>query len=234
MAPLSIQSGVSYAKTLLPDSLLRSMLTVQTSISRRILPSPQPRCYKVCTFSRMRRRGLLASSLDELLEQAAKVFVFSNCNFLILVLEEDGTVVDSEEFFQSLPCRTPLMVLDKGELWTPNKILPSFREPKKKGIAKLTIDVYKVHPKDLLCCFTVRATLYEIYTLSYDFKCTRLKHIFKSVLRGVTCLTRLTGQLLLCTSSSLLQFTADDSCVDRRDSAGSTAAGGDGGNRTTF
>lgn len=54
--------------------------------------------------------------------QAAKVFVFSNCNFLILVLEEDGTVVDSEEFFQSLPCRTPLMVLDKGELWTPNKV----------------------------------------------------------------------------------------------------------------
>ncbi|XP_004080871.1 cell death activator CIDE-A isoform X1 [Oryzias latipes] len=214
MAPLSIQSGVSYAKTLLPDSLLRSVLTVQTSLSRCILPSPQPRCYKVCSYSRMRRRGLLASSLDELLEQAAKVFMLSNYNFLILVLEEDGTVVDSEEFFQSLPCRTPLMVLDKGELWTPSKILPSFREHRKKGIAKLTIDVYKVHPKELLCCLTIRATLYEIYTLSYDLKCTRIKHIFKSVLRCVTCLTRLTGQLLLCVSSSLLQFTTDDSCMD--------------------
>lgn len=31
-------------------------------------------------------------------------------------------MVDSEEFFQSLPCITPLMVLDKGELWTPSKV----------------------------------------------------------------------------------------------------------------
>ncbi|XP_041824398.1 cell death activator CIDE-A isoform X2 [Melanotaenia boesemani] len=144
MAPLSIQSGVNYAKTLLPETLMRSVSTVQTTISRRILPSSQPRCYRVCTHSRRRRRNLLASSLDELLEQAETVFMMSRYNFLTLVLEEDGAVVDSEEFFQSLPSNIPLMVLDKGEMWTENKILPSFREPKKSGIAKLTFDLYKI------------------------------------------------------------------------------------------
>lgn len=42
--------------------------------------------------------------------------------FLTLVLEEDGTVVDSEEFFQSLPNSTLLMVLEKGEMWTESKV----------------------------------------------------------------------------------------------------------------
>ncbi|KAK5598642.1 hypothetical protein CRENBAI_006611 [Crenichthys baileyi] len=212
MAPLSIQSGVNYAKTLLPETLKRSVSSVHTTISRHILPSSQPRCYKVCTHSRRRRRSLVASTLAELLEQAARVFMLSCCNLLTLVLEEDGTVVDSEDFFQSLPSSTQLMVLDKGEMWSQSKILPSFREPKKKGIAKLTFDLYKVHPKDFLCCLAIRATLYEMYTLSHDFRCTTVKQVLRSVLRCVTCLTRITGQLLLCMSSSLLQFTADDDC----------------------
>ncbi|XP_047424381.1 cell death activator CIDE-A [Mugil cephalus] len=209
MAPLSFQSGVEYAKTLLPETLVRSVSTVQSTISRHILPSAQSRCFKVCTQSRRRRRGLVASSLDELLEQAATVFMLS-CHFLTLVLEEDGTEVDSEEFFQSLPSNTVLMVLDKGEMWTPNKSFPSFRQPKRNGIAKLTFDLYKLHPKDFLCCLAVKASLYEMYSLSYDFRCTRIKHVLKSVLRCIVSLTRLTGQLLLCTSSSLLQFSGDD------------------------
>ncbi|KAM8731804.1 cell death activator CIDE-A [Acanthopagrus latus] len=211
MAPLSIQSGVKYAKTLLPDTLMRSVSTVQTTISRHILSSDQPRCLKVCTSSRRRRRALEASSLDELLQQAAKVFMLS-CHFLTLVLEEDGTVVDSEEFFQSLPCNTALMVLEKGEMWTQNKMFPSFRQPKKNGIAKLTFDLYKLHPKDFLCCLAIKATLYEMYSLSYDFRFTRIKHILRSVLRCFTFVTRLSGQLLLYTSSSLLQFSEDDDC----------------------
>ncbi|XP_008287408.1 cell death activator CIDE-B isoform X3 [Stegastes partitus] len=122
MAPLSIQSGVKYARTLLPETLLRSVSSVHTTISRHILPSAQSRCFKVCSSSRRRRRGLEAASLDELLEQAARVFMLS-CHFLTVVLEEDGTPVDSEEFFQSLPSNTPLMVLEKGEMWTQNKVL---------------------------------------------------------------------------------------------------------------
>ncbi|KAG7222967.1 hypothetical protein INR49_029189 [Caranx melampygus] len=182
MPPLSLQSGVRYAKTLLPETLVRSVSTVQSTISRHILPSAQPRCFSVCTQSRRRRRSLAASSVDELLEQAARVFVLS-CQFLTLVLEEDGTVVDSDDFFQCLPNNTPLMVLEKGEMWTENKILPSFRQPKRNGIAKLTLDLYKLHPKDFL-----------------------------SVLRCLTYLTRLVGQQLLYISSSLLQFTGEDDC----------------------
>nr|XP_046226554.1 cell death activator CIDE-A [Scatophagus argus] len=209
MAPLSIQSGVKYAKALLPETLVRSVWTLQSTISRHILPSAQPRSFKVCTGSRRRRRALEASSLDELLEQVARVFVLS-CHFLTLVLEEDGTEVDSEEFFQSLPSNTPLMVLEKGDVWTQNKVFPSFRQPKRKGIAKLSFDIYKLHPKDFLCCLAIKATLYEAYTLSYDFRCTRMKHILKWLLRCLTCLSRLSGQLLLYTSSSLLQLTGDD------------------------
>lgn len=45
-----------------------------------------------------------------------------SCQFLTLVLEEDGTEVDSEEFFQSLPTNTSLMVLEEGQMWTKNKV----------------------------------------------------------------------------------------------------------------
>lgn len=36
-----------------------------------------------------------------------------------LVLDEDGTGVDTEEFFQTLPENSALMVLEKGQKWTP-------------------------------------------------------------------------------------------------------------------
>ncbi|XP_045899079.1 cell death activator CIDE-A [Micropterus dolomieu] len=209
MAPLSIQSGVNYAKTLLPDTLVRSVSTVQNTISRHILPAAQPRRFMICAHSsRRRRRGVEASSLDELLEQAVRVFMLTR-TLLTLVLEEDGTVVDSEDFFQSLPNNTPLMVLENGERWTPNKF---YRQPKRNGVAKVTFNLYKLHPKDFLGCLAIKATLYEVYTLSYNFRCTRIKHILKLALSGVTCLSRVAGQLLLYTASSLLQFTTEHDC----------------------
>lgn len=36
-----------------------------------------------------------------------------------LVLDEDGTWVDTEAFFQTLPENTVLMVLEKTHHWTP-------------------------------------------------------------------------------------------------------------------
>ncbi|XP_017289426.2 cell death activator CIDE-A-like [Kryptolebias marmoratus] len=210
MAPLSFQSGMNYAKALLPETLRRSVQTVQTTISRHILPSHHPRCYRVCSQSRRRRRSLVASSLDELLQQAARVFTACCWDDLTLVLEEDGTVVDSEEFLQSLSGSAQLMVLSRGEMWTHSKILPSFREPRKSGVAKLTFDLYKLHPEAFLCCLGVRATLYKTYSLSYDFRCTRAKHVLRWVLRCLGRLTRLAARLLLCVSSFLLQLTADE------------------------
>uniref|UniRef100_A0A672L574 Cell death inducing DFFA like effector a n=1 Tax=Sinocyclocheilus grahami TaxID=75366 RepID=A0A672L574_SINGR len=66
--------------------------------------------------------------------------------------------------------------LDGSQPWSwrhPNTVLPSFRQPRRSGIAKLSFDLYRLNPKDFLGCLTVKATLYEIYTLSYDIKCTR-------------------------------------------------------------
>ncbi|XP_029384657.1 cell death activator CIDE-A [Echeneis naucrates] len=211
MAPLSIQSGVKYARALVPEPLRRSVNTVQTTISRHFLSPAQSRSFAVCSRTLWQRQVLVASSLDDLLDQAAMSFVRSFV-FLTLVLEEDGTVVDSEDFFQTLPDNTALMVLQEGEMWAQNKISPSFRQPKRNEIAKLTFDLYKLHPKDFLCCLGVKATLYEMYSLSYDFRCTTVKQVLRSVLRCFSHLSRLVGQLLLYTSSSILQFTGEGDC----------------------
>lgn len=40
-----------------------------------------------------------------------------------LVLDEDGTGVDTEDFFQTLKDSTVLMVLEKGQKWTPQQVL---------------------------------------------------------------------------------------------------------------
>lgn len=39
-----------------------------------------------------------------------------------VVLEDDGTGVDVEEFFQTLPENAVLMVLEKGQKWTPHPV----------------------------------------------------------------------------------------------------------------
>ncbi|XP_074549439.1 lipid transferase CIDEA isoform X1 [Halichoeres trimaculatus] len=204
MPPLSIQSGVTYVKTLLPEALVRSVSSLQTSV----LPSAPSCSFEVFTHRRRNRCILQASSLNQLLEQAARVFMLTH--LLTLVLEEDGTEVDSEDFFQSLPGSTSLMVLERGETWTQNKILSSFDRPKRNGIAKLTFDLYKLHPKDFLCCLAIKASLCDMYSLCFDFRCTRIKRILRSLLQRLTCLCKLTGHLLLFTSSSLLPLTVED------------------------
>lgn len=53
------------------------------------------------------------------------------------------------------------------------------RQPQRSGIARVTLDLYRLHPKDFLGCLNVKATLYEMYSVSYDIRCTG----FKAVLR---------------------------------------------------
>lgn len=43
---------------------------------------------------------------------------------LTLVLEEDGTAVESEDFFQLLEDDTCLMVLESGQSWSPSRVRP--------------------------------------------------------------------------------------------------------------
>lgn len=49
---------------------------------------------------------------------------------------------------------------------------------KRNGIAKVTFDLYKLHPKDVIGCLNIEARLYDAYTVSYDLQCTRAKHLF--------------------------------------------------------
>lgn len=39
-----------------------------------------------------------------------------------VVLDEDGTGVDTEGFFQALPENSVLMVLENDQKWTPNSV----------------------------------------------------------------------------------------------------------------
>ncbi|KAI7792330.1 lipid transferase CIDEC [Triplophysa rosa] len=200
-----VLSSMEYAKTLVPTSLMRSVSSVQNSLAQRMVSPPQPRPYRVCTPHRRRRKGFVATSLEDLMDKVASPFLVT-CHEFSLVLEDDGTVVDSEAFFQSLPTNTLFMVVEKGKVWTPNKqVLPSFTQPKRKGIAHLSFDLYKLDPQDFLGCLTIKATLYEIYTLSYDIHCYRAKEILKSFLRCFLNASRVAGHVLLCSSTYALQ-----------------------------
>ncbi|XP_066539418.1 lipid transferase CIDEA [Hoplias malabaricus] len=206
----TVLSSMEYAKTLVPMPIKRSVSTVHSAIAQRMLPPTQPRPYRVCTQSRLRTNVLVATSLNDLLEKAARS-ILQNCQFLTLVLEEDGTVVDSESFFQSLPSNTLFMVLDKDEKWTQNtQALPSFRKTRKNEIAKISFDLYKLNPKDFLGCLTVKATLYEIYSLSYDIKCSGFKNVLKSSVRCAMQMTKVTGQVLLYGSTCILQHMGEE------------------------
>ncbi|XP_010899224.1 cell death activator CIDE-A [Esox lucius] len=205
MATLFINSSVEYAKNLLPVSFVRSVATIQRTISRRILPQPQPRSFEICTKSRNLRREVVVTSLDDLLHRTASAFLLTwQC--LSLVLEDDGTVVDSEAIFQSLPSNTRLMVLQEGDTWLP--VCP--RQAKENGVAKLSFHLYKLNPKDFFGCLSVNAALYEMYTLSYDFKCPRAKDMLTCVLRCLMHVVKGAGELLLSVSSYIFQCVGED------------------------
>ncbi|KAG9276735.1 cell death activator CIDE-A [Astyanax mexicanus] len=206
----TVVSSMEYAKTLVPTPIKRSVSSVQSAIAQRILPPAEPRPYRVCTQSRLRTSVLVATSLTDLLKKSARSFLMTY-QLMTLVLEEDGTVVDSEAFFHSLPPNTLFMVLEKGEEWTHNpQALSSFRKPKRNEIAKLSFDMYKLNPQDFLGCLTVKATLYEIYSLSYDIKCSGFKHIFKSSLRCMMQVTKAAAHILLYGSSYVLHYIGDE------------------------
>uniref|UniRef100_A0A8C9TBK8 CIDE-N domain-containing protein n=1 Tax=Scleropages formosus TaxID=113540 RepID=A0A8C9TBK8_SCLFO len=144
---------MEYAKALVP------------SFSWLALPAAQPRPFKMTTYDRCQRIGLMASSLEDLLSKT-KDSLFLTCPLLTVVLEEDGTLVESEDFFCSLPNNTQFMVLEKGQEWAPVQV----------GDFKLTFDLYKLHPKDFIGCLNIKARLYGMYTVSYDIECMGAKH----------------------------------------------------------
>ncbi|CAG0886114.1 unnamed protein product, partial [Darwinula stevensoni] len=65
------------------------------------------------------RKGIVVSTLQELLIRGKEKLGISESIKVQIVLEADGTHVETEEYFQSLPSQTVLLMLRPGEVWEP-------------------------------------------------------------------------------------------------------------------
>ncbi|XP_027776067.1 lipid transferase CIDEA [Marmota flaviventris] len=201
-----METARDYAGTLIRP------LTFMGSQTKKVLLTPlmhPARPFRVSNHDRSSRRGVMASSLKELISKTLDALVIT-AGLVTLVLEEDGTVVDSEEFFQTLGDNTHFMILEKGQKWTQGaKYGPVSRQPKKSGIARVTFDLYKLNPKDFLGCLNVKATMYEMYSVSYDIRCTGLKATLRSLLRFLSYTSQVMGQFLVYAGTYMLRVLGD-------------------------
>lgn len=75
--------------------------------------------YKICDVNRDKKKGIVSSSLEDLLAKVPEKLGLPAEN-LTVVLESDGTEVDDEEYFSTLEPDTSLMILHGNEKWSPN------------------------------------------------------------------------------------------------------------------
>ncbi|XP_044149879.1 cell death activator CIDE-A [Bufo gargarizans] len=205
-----MQSALEYAWS--PKALIRSVTTVGSSLTRKVLfppLPPPPRPFRVSNWDRSRRKGVMAGTLQELLEKAVETLLIAT-RVVTLVLEEDGTVVDTEDFFQSLEDNTQFVLLEGQQKWAPKRnVTPSTTQVNKKGIANITLDLYKLNPKDFIGCLNIKATFYEMYSVSCDIKCLGAKKVLRSFLRILSHLAQVAGHFLLYGGSYILQWTEE-------------------------
>nr|XP_015096918.1 cell death activator CIDE-3 isoform X3 [Vicugna pacos] len=211
MEPNTVQlTRMEYAmkslSLLYPKSLSRCVAMSTSVVTQQLVPKPSPearraRPYRVSSADRSERKGIVAHSLEDLLLKVQDTMMLADKPFF-LVLEKDGTTVETEEYFQSLAEDTMFMVLHKGQKWQP----PSEQPAKKIDVARVTFDLYKVNPQDFIGCLNVKATFYGTYSLSYDLHCYRAKRIMKEALRWVLFSMQATGHMLLGTSCYLRQL----------------------------
>ncbi|KFO38343.1 cell death activator CIDE-3 isoform X1 [Fukomys damarensis] len=203
---------------LYPRSLGRHMaVSTQAVVTQQLLSeagpeTPRARPCRVSTADRSVRKGVMACSLEDLLRKVRDILMLKDKPFS-LVLEEDGTAVETEEYFQALDGNTVFMVLQKGQKWQPPseqgtryQLSLSDKPSKKIDVARITFDLYKLSPKDFIGCLNVKATLYNTYSLSYELHCYRAKRIVKEVLCWILFGMRATGHMLLGTSSYMQQL----------------------------
>ncbi|KAF5925763.1 hypothetical protein HPG69_002213 [Diceros bicornis minor] len=208
-AVLCLPATMEYLSALNPSGLLRSVSSVSSEFGRRVWTSAPPpqRPFRVCDHKRTSRKGLTAATRQELLDKALETLLLSGV--LILVLEEDGTAVESEDFFQLLEDDTCLMVLESGQSWSPSRSgMLSYglgREKPKhsKDIARITFDVYKQNPRDLLGSLNIKATFYGLYSMSCDIQGLGPKKVLRELLRWISTLLQGLGHILLGISSTL-------------------------------
>ncbi|XP_076472664.1 DNA fragmentation factor subunit beta-like [Babylonia areolata] len=75
------------------------------------------RAYKVQNSSRDKRVGVTAKSLQDLVAKGREKLQIPEDEEVSVVIEDDGTLVDSEAFFKKLPSQTVFIFLQGGEKW---------------------------------------------------------------------------------------------------------------------
>uniref|UniRef100_A0A131YMC6 DNAation factor, 45 kD, alpha subunit n=1 Tax=Rhipicephalus appendiculatus TaxID=34631 RepID=A0A131YMC6_RHIAP len=75
--------------------------------------------HKVWSCDRQTRKCVVASSLDELRTKGAAKLGYNNPFDLKVVLEEDGTEVEDENYFQRAERDTVFLMLQPNEKWLP-------------------------------------------------------------------------------------------------------------------
>jgi len=75
--------------------------------------------YKVLDRTRTFKKGVMASSLEEFILSARRKLSYPPDKELVVVLEEDGTEVDEDDYFQTLESNTTLMLLFSDDKWSP-------------------------------------------------------------------------------------------------------------------
>ena len=81
---------------------------------------------KLVDASRDFRIGVTAGTLTDLIERAKIKLEIPSSNSVRVVLEQDGTEIDDNDYFNTLDPDTSLMVLRHHEMWTPYKSILSW------------------------------------------------------------------------------------------------------------
>ncbi|XP_073421650.1 lipid transferase CIDEB [Dendrobates tinctorius] len=186
----------------------RSVSSVGLEITRRVktASAPPQRPFRVCSHDRSVRKGVTAGTLRELIAKAMDALFLTG--IVTLILEDDGTLLDSEEFFDTLEDGSVIMVLERGQKWNPKKgvISYSLKQEKPKNsqdIARITFDVYKLNPRDLFGSLNIKATFYGLYSMSCDFQCLGPKKVIRELLRVLSAALNGVGRLMLTASGVL-------------------------------
>ncbi|KAF7658911.1 hypothetical protein LDENG_00006290 [Lucifuga dentata] len=215
---------MDYAKkslSLLTPASLSKCVSASASMTQQLLSghAPQPKPFRVTNADRSVKKGIMADRLQELISKVSDSLNVSCISSL--VLDEDGTGVDTEDFFQTLSENAVLMVLEKGQKWTPSPNGPSrgqlsdCRLQHRTDVAKLTFDLYKNNPKDFIGCLNVKATLYGVYSVSYDLRCYAAKKLLKEALRWTILSMQATGHILLGSSWYIEQLLEEEEQAQR-------------------
>ncbi|XP_077164486.1 lipid transferase CIDEC [Paroedura picta] len=205
---------MDYAKKslgLLSPLSLSKCVSASASMTQQLLATPPPRArpYRVSNWDRSVRKGIMADSLEDLLEKVRSTLLM--VGIISIVIDEDGTSVETEEYFQTLDEGTVLLALTKGQVWRPAKTpgyqLSLSHKPRHRiDVACVTFDLYKTNPQDFVGCLNVKATLYGAYSMSYDMRCYGAKRIMKEALRWALLTMQATGHVLLGTSCYVQQL----------------------------